>query len=223
MDTLSRLVPFTRDVFLGELERYNYAIWPVQIAAYLLVFLMLWSALRPFSGSGRLIAAVLAAAWLWTGVAYYILHQSQINWAAWAMGVVFILQGLAFAVTGAVLGRLDFRFSGDAAGWTGVILIAAAAILYPLIGILTDQGWPRVPLVGVAPGPTLAWTLGMLLLAIPRAPWHLLIIPLLWSVAGAAGALLLDMPQNFLLPVAAVLTIVLTIRKAGGTAAQSSC
>lgn len=213
MDTLSRLVPFTRDVFLGALERYNEAIWPTQIAAYLLVLLALWSALRPFAGSGRLIAAVVAAAWIWTGVAYYMLHQAQINWAGWALGFVFVLQGLAFIVTGVIRGRLDFRFTGDSTGWAGLVLIGVAAILYPLIGVGSDQGWPRMPLVGVAPGPTLVWTLGMLLLAVPRVPWHLLLIPLLWSITGAAGALLLDLPQDFVLPLAAVLTIAVAIRK----------
>ncbi len=213
MDTLSRLVPFTRDVFLGGLGRYNEAIWPVQIAAFLLVLLALWGALRPFPGSGRLIAAALAVAWIWTGVVYYMLHQAQINWAAWALGSVFMLQGLAIAVTGVVRGGVDFRFSGDSAGWAGLALIAGAAILYPLIGVGSDQRWPRMPLVGVAPGPTLVWTLGMLLLAVPRVPWHLLFIPLLWSLTGVAGALLLGLPQDFVLPFAAVLAIVVAIRK----------
>ena len=90
MDTLSRLVPFTRDVFLGALEHYNEAIWPAQIVAYLFVLLALWAALRPFPGSGRLVAAVLAAAWIWTGVAYYMLQSAQINWAAWGLGFVFL-------------------------------------------------------------------------------------------------------------------------------------
>ncbi len=217
MDTLSRLVPFTRDVFLGGLGRYNEALWPAQIAAYLLVLLALWYALRRSPGSGRLISAVLAAGWIGIGVAYYMLHQAQINWAAWALGVVFTVQGLAFLVTGVVRGRVDFRFTGDAAGWAGLVLVACATILYPLIGYGADQGWPRMPLVGVAPGPTLVWTLGILLLAVPRAPWHLLFIPLLWSVFGVAGALLLDLPQDFALPLTGVLTIVLVIRKHGRT------
>jgi len=215
MDTLARLVPFTRDVFLGGLERYNEAIWPTQVAAYVLVLLTIWFALRPFPGSARLVAAILSAAWLWTGVAYYMLHQAQINWAAWALGSVFVLQGLVFAATGAVRGRIDFRFTGEASGWAGMLLIGVAAIAYPLIGIGLGQGWPRMPLPGVAPGPTLVWTLGILLLAVPRVPWHLLFVPFLWSATGVAGALLLGLPQDFILPLAAFLTIVLAIRKNG--------
>lgn len=213
MDTLARLVPFTRDVFLGALERYNEAIWPAQIAACLLVLLALWSALRPFPGSGRLIAAILATAWIWTGVAYYLLYQAQINWAAWALGFVFALQGLVFIVTGVIRNRADFRLTGNVEGWVALVLIGVAVILYPLIGVGPDLGWSRMPLVGVAPGPTLVWTLGMLLLAVPSVPWRLLFIPLLWSVTGVASALLLDLPQDFALPLGAVLTIVLVIRK----------
>ena len=213
MDTLARLVPFTRDVFFGVLERYNEAIWPAQIAALLLVLLAVWSALRPFPGSGRLIAAILTAAWIWTGVAYYMLHYAQINWAAWAFGFVFVLQGVALIVTGVIRDRIAFRFAGDAAGWVGLVLIAVAAVVYPLIGVGSDQGWPRAALVGIAPGPTVLWTLGMLLLAVPRVPWHLLFIPLLCSVIGGIGALLLVLPQDVALPLGALLTIVLVIRK----------
>lgn len=213
MDTLARLVPFTRDVFLGVLERYNEAIWPSQIAACLLVLLALWCALRPFPGSGRLIAAILATAWIWTGVAYYLLYQAQINWAAWALGCIFVLQGLVFIVTGVIRNRADFRFTGNVEGWVALVLIGAAVILYPLIGVSSDQAWPRMPLVGVAPGPTVVWTLGMLLLAVPRVPWHLLLIPLLWSVTGVASALLLDLPQDFALALAAALAVVVAIRK----------
>ena len=62
---MSRLVPFTREVFLGLFEQYNAAVWPAQLAAYALGLLVLLSALKPYKGSGRLIAAVLAAAWIW--------------------------------------------------------------------------------------------------------------------------------------------------------------
>lgn len=208
-----RLVPFTRDVFLGVLERYNDAIWPAQIVAFLLVLLALGAVLRWFPGGGRLIAAILAAAWIWTGVAYYMLHYAQINWAAWTLGLVFVLQGLAFFVTGVVRNRIAFCFAGDPIGWAGLGLIGIAAILYPLFGVGSDQGWPRMALVGLTPGPTLLWTLGMLLFVEPRVPWHLLFIPLLWSLIGGVGALLLALPQDAVLPPAAVLTAVLVIRK----------
>ena len=210
MDTLSRMVPFTREVFFGLFERYNEAIWPVQIAAYFLCLIALWRAARPFPGSGRLIAAILAAAWIWTGVAYHILFFAGINWAAWAFGILFVAQGLLFLWTGALRGRLALRFTGDTAGWVGLALTALAMFAYPLLG---DQGWSRMALVGVAPCPTTLFTFGMLLLAQRRVPWHLMIIPVLWSLFGGSAALVLAISQDAALPAAALVTVVLAIRK----------
>jgi hypothetical protein len=213
MDTLSRLVPFSRDVFLGLFEQYNDAIWPAQIVASLLGLLAAYAAIRPFAGSGRIIAALLAAAWIWTGVAYHMLYFASINPAAWVFGFVFVVQGLLFLSTGVIRGRLAVRFTGGIAGWCGLILMALAMVFYPLIGAVTDQAWPRIALLGVAPGPTTLFTIGMLLLADPRIPGHLLVIPLLWSFIAGMGAVLLDLPQDLALPLAAVLAIALTIGK----------
>lgn len=206
-------MPFTREVFLGLFEQYNAAIWPAQLAAYGLGLLVLLSALKPYKGSGRLIAAVLAAAWIWNGVAYHMLYFATLVWAAWAFGFLFVVQGLLFLGTGVLRGRLAFRFQGGAVGWAGLALALFAMAAYPLIGALTGQGLPRIPPFGLAPCPTVIFTLGMLLMAEPRVPLHLLVIPLLWSVVGGAAAWQLDIPQDLALPVAAALAMVLGLRK----------
>lgn len=210
MDTLSRAIPFTREVFFGLFGPYNEAIWPAQAVAYLLCLAALWAAFRPFPGRGRLIAAILAAAWFWTGVAYHMLFFARINFAAGAFGLLFVLQGLLFLLTGAARGRLAFRITSDIGGWAGLAVIAVATVAYPLTG---DQEWPRIALVGVAPCPTVLFTFGMLLLAEGRVPWHLLAIPVLWSLVGGSAALALDIPQDIALPAVALLTVAIVIRK----------
>jgi hypothetical protein len=215
IDTLARMVPFTREVFLGVLERYNEAIWPAQIVAYLLCLIAVWRVARPFPGSGRLIATVLGLAWIWTGVAYHMLFFARIDWAAWAFGLFFVVEGLLFLIDGTIRGRLAFRFAGGAADWFGAVLLALATLLYPLAGA---PDWPRAAHVGVAPGPTTLFTFGMLLLATPKVPWHLLVIPVLWSLIGGSAALVLGIPQDAALPVAALLTILLAVWKNRGVA-----
>lgn len=210
---MSRLVPFTREVFLGLFEQYNAAVWPAQPVAYALGLLVLLSALKPYKGSGRLIAAVLAAAWIWNGVAYHMLHFATLVWAAWAFGFLFVVQGLMFLGTGVLRGRLAFRFEGGVTGWIGIGMALFAMAAYPLIGVLAGQGLPRIPAFGLAPGPTAIFTLGVLLMAAPRVPLHLLVIPLLWSIVGGAVAWQLDIPQDLALPAAAVATFVLGLRK----------
>jgi hypothetical protein len=208
-----RYIPFSRDVFLSLFEIYNAAIWPAQIAAYALGLLAVLLALKPYRGSGRVVALLLAAAWLWNGVAYHMLHFATINWAAWIFGFFFVAQGLLLLVTGLLRGRLVFRFAGDAAGWAGLAMIAFAMAAYPLIGVLDGQAWPRLAPFGVAPCPTTIFTFGMLLLAEPRVPMHLLVLPALWSLIGGAAAWLIHIPQDLALPAAALLTVALALRK----------
>jgi hypothetical protein len=142
-----------------------------------------------------------------------MLHFAALVWAAWGFGFLFVLQGLMFLVTGLMRGRLTFSFRRDAAGWTGFALTVFAMAVYPLIGTIAGQAWPSVPAFGIAPCPLAIFTFGMLLMAEPRAPWHLLVIPLLWAAIGGSAAWLLDMPQDLALPAAAVLALARAFRK----------
>jgi hypothetical protein len=84
---------------------------------------------------------------------------------------------------------------------------------YPLIADLAGQGWMRVPPFGLAPCPTTIFTLGVVLLAEPPVPLHLLVIPVLWAIVGGAIAWVLGIPQNLALPAAALLAVALAIGK----------
>jgi len=210
---VSRYLPFSREALLGLFEQYNEAIWPAPLVAYALGLVVLLSALRPYWGSGRLIATLLAAAWIWNGVAYHMLHLATLTWAAWGFGFLFVLQGLLLIVTGLMRGRLDVRFRSDATGWTGLALAIFAMAGYPLIGVATGQPWTGVPAFGTAPCPMTIFTFGLLLMTGPRVPLHLLAIPLLWAAAAAPAAWLLALPQGYALPAAALLAAVVALHK----------
>lgn len=207
------MVPFSRDVFLGLLEHYNTAIWPAQAVAYGLAILVVTLAVRPRKRGDLLVSAVLAAAWLWVGVVYHVVHYATINWAAWGFGALFVIQGLLLAWTSTLRGRLEFRFVPDTHGWIGLGLVVLSMALYPLVGWLGGEGWLRVAPFGVAPDSVTVFTLGMLLLAARRVPLSLLAIPLVWSFVGGATAWLLDAPRDLLLPLATVSGALLILRK----------
>lgn len=214
MATLSRMLPFSAEVFYRLFEQYNAAIWPAQIVAYLLGLLVVALALLdPRLGGGRIVAAALAAFWLWTGLVYHIVFFAKINFMAWAFGVLFVVQGLLFLWSGALRGRLRFRFAPAPHGWAGLALVAFAMVGYPLAGGLVGHGWPRAPVFGVTPCPTTIFTFGILLLAEPRIPLRLMIIPALWSLIGGTAALLLASPEDLALPLAAVIGFVLALAK----------
>ena len=72
---------------------------------------------------------------------------------------------------------------------------------YPLLGLLVGHRYPAFPTFGL-PCPTTILTIGLLVLAGPRAPRVLWIVPLLWSAVGASAALSLGMHEDLSLPAA---------------------
>lgn len=198
------MLPFTAEVLYSNLEQYNAAVWPAQVIALGLGLLAVFLALKPTRGGGRLIAAVLTVAWAWVGVAYHLSYFDEINFAAPAYGLVFVLQALLLAWSGLIRGRLAFAFQSGVSGWTGLAFVLYALGGVPLVEWLVGHGWPAMPLFGVAPGPTVMATMGLLLLTPGRPLLHLLAIPVLWSLASGAMAWLLATPQGLVLPATAL-------------------
>ncbi|MEX1205769.1 MAG: DUF6064 family protein, partial [Dongiaceae bacterium] len=194
------MLPFTAEVFFSVFEQYNRAIWPAQIVAYGLGIVVVLLTLRPVPGGDRAIGALLAAAWAWIGVVYHLGHFAAIDFIAPAFAAVFLIQALLFAWTGAIGGKIAFRFRADVFGWTGLGFVFFAMAVYPLAGWLAGHGWPRAALFGVAPCPTTIFTMGVLLLTEGRTPLRLALIPVLWSLVGGTAAWLLEVPEDFALP-----------------------
>lgn len=196
------MLPFTAEVFFSVFEQYNRAIWPAQVIAYGLGLIALVATFRPAPGSDRLIGAVLATGWVWMGVVYHFGHFATINFIAPLFGVLFVIQGLLFAWTVTLRGKVAFRFGAGVLGWAGLGLAIFAMLIYPIIGWFAGHGWPRTPMFGVAPCPTTIYTMGMLLLTAGRTPLHLVVIPVLWSLIGGSAAWLLGVWEDIALPLA---------------------
>lgn len=198
------MLPYTGEVLLSLFEQYNRAVWPALIAAYALGALAVALAFRPMPAGGRIVAAVLAAFWLWTGIVWHLGWFAGINFLAFGFGPVFVVQGLLLLWTGVVRGRIAFRYTPGPGAWAALALIALAVALPPLAARLEGAGWTAAAAFGVAPGPTVLFTFAMLLLARPRAPLHLAAIPLLWALAAAAMAWVLRLPGDLVLALAGV-------------------
>ena len=195
------MLPFTAEILFSSFEQYNRALWPLPLVALALALAVILLTLRPVRGGDRAIGALLAAAWVWIGVGYHYLHFAAIDFAAPLYGAFFVLEGLLLAWTGVARGRLAFRFGADLFGWAGLALAIAAALAWPLAD-LSGHGWPSLRVAGLAPDPTAAFTLGLLLLTEGRTPLHLAVIPLLWTLVAGATAWILAIPQDLALPVA---------------------
>ena len=213
-------IPFTVEQFFSVFERYNLAIWPAQVVAWLLGAAALALALRG-RGSGA-VAAVLAAFWMVMGAGYHLAFFRAINPAAVPAGLLFVAQGLLFALA-ATRRRLSFAVGRERHAWLGLALVAYAMIAYPLLGALAGHRFPRSPAFGVAPCPTTIFTFGVLLLTDRPVPRWLLPIPVLWSLVGLSAAIQLGVPEDFGLPVAGLAgTAALLIRDRRGPSEETT-
>jgi hypothetical protein len=199
-------LPFTVEQFLGVFAAYNQAIWPTQVVAYalgLVVVMLAFARATPYAG--RIISGILAAFWLWTGVAYHGVFFSQINRTALIFGVLFVVQGLFWLYVGGLHDGLVFDARGGAVAIAGGLAVLYAMLVYPLLGIVLGHGYPYAPMFGVAPCPMTIFTFGLLLWTRPRVPRYLLVIPFLWSIVGFSAALSLGIREDFGLLVAGLL------------------
>jgi hypothetical protein len=207
------MLPFTPEQFLSVFVNYNTAIWPVQVGAYLLgcsaIVLLLWKA----SQADRITAGMLGIMWLWTGIAYHWLFFSTINKAAYLFGTLFVIQGAYLVHSGVYHDRLRFGLESGPTAWVGVALVIYAAILYPLIGMSTGHVYPEMPVFGVTPCPVTIFTLGMFLLTTHAISRWLLVIPFIWSLIGGSAAILLQVPQDWLLLVSGFIAVPLIIAR----------
>jgi len=204
-------IPFTVEQFFDIFEAYNSAIWPAQIAAYILGIAALALTFRDKDFSGRTVSVILALFWIWMGVLYHIIHFSVINPAARIFGLFYVLEGLLLLIIGAVLGRLSFRLTAKPLPIVGTCFIFYAMIVYPILGMAFGHSYPRAPVFGVAPCPTTIFTFGLFLWAAKPVPGYLLMVPLIWAIIGMSAAVNLRVPQDYGLVVAGILGTVLIL------------
>jgi hypothetical protein len=203
------MLPFTRDQFLAVFISYNEAVWPAQYVAYALGLAAVLALASRRPAAARVVSGVLAAMWLWTGLAYHAMYFSATNKAAWGFAALFVAQGALFVEAGLIRGRVALAPMGGPRSWLGWGLVGYSALAYPLLGLALGHRYPAMPMFGITPCPLTIFTFGVLLLAGGRVPRRLFIIPGVWSLIGGSAAFLLDVPQDWLLLASGLCVLVL--------------
>src|SRR5512139_1818110 len=142
-------LPFSLGDFLNVFKDYNQSVFPLQIVFYLAVFLCVYLLFTGNQNTTRIISIVLAFFWLWMGIIYHIIFFSGINKAAYIFGGLFILQGIMFAGCGLIRKKLSFEYTKSTANIAGIIFIAYALIIYPLLGHNLGHAYPYSPTFGL--------------------------------------------------------------------------
>lgn len=196
---------FTVEQFLNVFERYNEALWPLQIVAYALGITLVVLALTRWKRASAIIFAVLAILWAGMAVGYMWLYFADINPAARLFGAVFLVQAVLLAVMAVKERGASYGGRRGVRAWIGLVLIAYAMLAYPLLGLAFGHGYPRAPMFGLVPCPTTIFTFGMLLLA--ARPKRLLVwLPLAWSAIGFFAAIKFGIREDIGLLLAGIVT-----------------
>lgn len=172
---------FSPRTYWRLIERHNEALWPAQLLTLLVGVAILWLLVRPRPWSHRAVAASLAILWGWVAWSFLWERYATINWAALYMAPPFALQAVLLATAGP---RLRWSFSRTGRGLVGLGLFLYALVLHPLAAPLSGRSMRGAEVFGITPDPTAIATVGLVLMAAGRWSWLLLVIPLLWCLAG---------------------------------------
>lgn len=209
--TLTDFLLFTPHTYYRLFALYNLAVWPLHLLAGALGFALLVLLFCGGAWRGRAIAAILAVCWLWVAWAYLVERYDTINWAARYFAIAFAVQAALLIVSGLVLNR--FTPGRDRVSRAGAAIVVFALLLQPLAAPLFGREWLQMEFFGIAPDPTVAATIGVLL-AMRRAHVALLVIPLMWCALTGLTLWAMDVADALLMPAIAVLAVALTGWKA---------
>jgi len=203
-------LPFTVEQFLSVLKSYNESVFPLQIVFYLIAFSSVYLIFNSIKNNGKIISGVLSFFWLWIGIFYHLMFFTAINKAAYLFGILFIIQGILFALYGVIKGNITYEYRNNIFNNIGIIFITYGLIVYPILGHLLGHQYPYSPTFGL-PCPTTIFTFGVLLFVNKKLNVLVFIIPLVWSIIGFGAALNLTIYEDYGLLIAGVLGFILLI------------
>ncbi|MCP5081756.1 MAG: hypothetical protein GY948_08670 [Alphaproteobacteria bacterium] len=203
------MVPLSLEVFLGTLEDFNRMIRPMQMLAAAFGLVALWVVLRPQQLSSRLLGLILASSWAATGLFYHLSTFAELNFWDYPIGLAFLAQAVILFWSGAVANRFTVGTSVGAAHHLGLVLGFYGLAGAPLVGIASGRNWAEVGYFAISPGPTILFTVGVLLMLNGRSLIGLWVLPVLAAVpVSIFGSSLILLEDASVLPIVAVALII---------------
>lgn len=218
--TLSDFLMFSAHTYYRLFALYNREIWPAQIVAIGLGIVVLLCLQRAGARQGKVVAAILAACWLWVAWAFQMERYATIHWAARYFALGFAVEALLLIWIGVIRGQLSFGQSAKAIRLAGFYLFLFALAVQPLIGLAIGRPWLQAEIFGIAPDPTVVATLAILLPVSGRMRWLLLCIPIIWCVISGATLWAMGSADALLMPLIALLALLLVAGPARSSSAR---
>ena len=136
--SLTNFLLFSPRTYYRLFELTNADVWPLQLVTLALGLAIAFLIWRPRAWSGRAIATILTALWLFVAWAYLLERYDAINWAARYFAVAFALQAALLVWAGVLRNCLIFS-TRDAAAKIGLAMFLYALAIHPLIPPLTGR------------------------------------------------------------------------------------
>lgn len=201
---------FSERVYWRLFELHNDALWPAQPVAMVLGAAVLVFVFRPRSWSSRLVALIMAVAWLVVAWAYHWNAYATINWAARYAAFLFAAEAALFVWFTGVREKLTCAVQPNPRSFLQVALIVYAIFVHPLVALIDGRPLASSEIFALAPDPTAIATLGLLGLSGGGAVLLLLlVVPIAWCLVSWATLTTMGTWEGWI-PFAAVVFALLT-------------
>jgi len=172
------------EVFFNSVSTYNVSIFPMQIitliVAVILTYLLF---VRPSTGVNKLIKAYLSLTFVWFVLMFPFEGVFKI-----IFGLVHIAIAILFFID-IFTAKIEFKFpetSGER--YFMFFLIFSAFALYPLIEYMSGHPYPKILLFGIAPCPTIIFSLALLIGAVPKVGKLIFILLIFAAISSGLSA-----------------------------------
>ncbi len=201
------------DLFFQFMTKYNTAIWPMQIVFYVLSALCIYTSLHKLKYSDIINIVILSSLWIWNGAITLLVYFTSFHDQYYLWGPIWIAQGVLISYHGIIKKQIRFKLKKDVYSFIGLTFIAYALILYPLIGAWLGHPFPKGPIFGAAPCPTVIFTFSLFLFSENRVNPYLLYFPLLWALMSLYPIIGMGIYADIGEIVAAIIAFALILKK----------
>ena len=197
------------EVFFNNVSAYNVSIFPMQIitlvVAIVLTYLLF---VRPSTIVNKLIKIYLSFTFVWFVLMFPFEGVFKI-----IFGLVHIVIAILFFID-IFTAKIEFKFPETSGKrYFMLFLIFSAFALYPLIEYMSGHLYPKILLFGVAPCPTIIFSLALLIGAVPKVG-KLIFILLIFSAisSGLSVPIMLGVWADLLLLVSGIYGLITLVK-----------
>lgn len=209
--SVRNFISFLDEVYFRLFERQFEAWWPahlLMLAVGVAILVLAWF------GKTRWIAVLLGLALAASAVTFHFQLYAELTPVGRVFGWAFLAQVPLLLVWGFVTESGE-RFRPTVPSITGAVIAVFALAAYPALILFTERDAKGSEMFGMAPDPTVAFVLGILLMC-ARPVWLLLLfpVPLVWAFVSGATLDVFEVPFAPVLPAIAGIALVAGIWKA---------